>query len=112
MVTVRSLVTPASVSNVPMLMDSGADVSLLPREILAAILGDTSGVPQYELEAFDGTKSMAQSVQLELEFLGKKFRGQFLLIDGRVGILGRNILNLLSLYLDGPALTWTESKSP
>lgn len=109
-VAVRSLVTQTGVSNVPMLMDSGADVSLLPRDLLAAIVGDTSGVPQYELEAFDGTKSMSQAVLLELEFLGKKFRGQFLLIDGPVGILGRNILNALSLLLDGPALTWWENK--
>jgi hypothetical protein len=41
------------VENVPMLLDTGADVSLLPRAQLASLL--TIDAPQYELEAFDGT---------------------------------------------------------
>jgi hypothetical protein len=45
-------------------------------------------------------------VQLELQLLGKSFRGQFLLTDGEHGILGRNILNSLAITLDGPAQTW------
>ena len=36
------------------------------------------------------------------------FRGQFLLIDQPIGILGRNILNEVSLLFDGPRLEWTE----
>jgi hypothetical protein len=109
-VTVRASATGAAVANVPLLIDSGADVSLLPRELLTELLHKTQNLPQYELEAFDGTKSHAPAAQLELEFLGKKFRGQFLLVEGQYGILGRNILNVLKLVLDGPALTWTESE--
>jgi hypothetical protein len=48
-------------------------------------------------------------VQLELVFLQKRFRGQFLLIDQPIGILGRNILNALSLLLDGPNARWDEN---
>ena len=40
--------------------------------------------------------------------LGRTFRGQFLVIDEEVGILGRNILNALALLLDGPQQTWSE----
>ena len=42
--------------------------------------------------------------------LGRTFRGQFLVIDQQVGILGRNILNALALVLDGPQQTWSEHK--
>jgi hypothetical protein len=44
-----------------------------------------------------------------MKFLGKSFRGHFLVIDGDYGIIVRNILNNLSLRLDGPSQTWTES---
>ena len=33
---------------------------------------------------------------------------QFPVIDDEVGILGRNVLNHLSLVLDGPRLSWRE----
>jgi len=37
--------------------------------------------------AFDGTKSTSPAIVAELQFLGKSFRGQFLLIDGWHGVL-------------------------
>lgn len=93
LVTVRSPATGREVSNVSMLLDSGADVSLLPREPIANLIDLPHTLPEYELEAFDGTTSRAPMVQLEVIFLGKSFRGQFLVIDGKHGVLGRNILN-------------------
>lgn len=48
------------------------------------------------------------AISAELQFLGKSFRGQFLLTEGWHGILGRNILNSLSLLLDGPSQKWME----
>lgn len=108
-VTIRSPDSGAIVSEVSMLLDSGADVSLLPREPLAGILESVESFPKYELEAFDGAKSSAPAVQLELQFLGKKFRGQFLIVEGEYGILGRNILNSLAILFNGPNLTWSEA---
>src|SRR5438105_1588671 len=99
LVTVRSVKAAVVIPDVPMLIDTGADVSLLPRALLAAIAAPDA--KQYELEAFDGTKSTAPAITAELQFLGKTFRGQFLLIDSWYGILGRNVLNNLSLLLDG-----------
>ena len=110
LVTVRSPATEVSVSNVPVLLDSGADVSLLPREAIAGLIQTGQDFPQFELEAFDGTKSFAPAVQLEVHFLGKSFRGQFLVVDGQHGVLGRNVLNSVSLLFDGPALVWRESR--
>ena len=66
---------------------------------------------QYELEAFDGSKSTAPAVTAELQFLGKSFRGQFLLVEGWHGVLGRNLLNNLSLVFDGPSRKWMERPS-
>lgn len=62
----------------------------------------------YELLAFDGRSSAAGVVRAELLMLGRTFRGQFLVIDQEVGILGRNILKALALVLDGPQQTWSE----
>ena len=50
------------------------------------------------------------AVHAELLMLGRTFRGQFLVIDQEVGILGRNILNALALLLDGPHHTWSEHR--
>ncbi|MCI0381239.1 MAG: hypothetical protein L0215_26945 [Gemmataceae bacterium] len=93
-----------------MLLDTGADVSFLPREPIIGLIGDQQQLSQYEVEAFDGTKSLAPVVFQELVFLGKSFRGQFLLIDGRYGFLGRNVLNSVSLVFDGPSRNWKENR--
>jgi hypothetical protein len=106
LVMVKSEQMGIEINDVPMLLDTGADVSLLPRSLVAPLASpDTK---QYELEAFDGAKSTAPAITAELQFLGKSFRGQFLLIDGWHGILGRNILNNLSLLFDGPSRKWME----
>jgi hypothetical protein len=41
-------------------------------------------------------------------FLDRTFRGQFLLIDQGWGVIGRNVLNFLSLLFDGPSQTWQQ----
>jgi hypothetical protein len=93
-----------------MLIDSGADVSCLPRGAISGLLDAGASTATYEVESFDGTKSFAAVAQLEIVFLGKSFRGQFLLVEGAYGFLGRNILNNVSLLLDGPSLSWTEQR--
>jgi hypothetical protein len=91
-----------------MLLDSGADVTLIPQAAVS-MLG-VAAVPDrhYELIGFDGNMSFAPVVRLELVFCGRTFRGQFLLIDQKWGILGRNVLNAVALLFDGPHLTWDE----
>jgi hypothetical protein len=103
---VRSKQFLTVVDDVPMLLDTGADVSLLPRSHIASLIPPDAR--HYELEGFDGTRSSAPAVTLELHLLGKVFRGQFLVIDGWHGVLGRNVLNHLSLCFDGPAQAWLE----
>ncbi len=110
MVIVRSPTTGVSVDNVGMLIDTGADVTILPRAPVRHLVETAELAGRYELEGFDGARSHASAVRLELQFLGKVFRGQFLIVDGSHGILGRNVLNSLSLIMDGPNLIWRETK--
>ena len=107
-VTVKSEQPGSVIHDVPMLLDTGADVSLLPRSHVSTLSSPDS--KQYELEAFDGTKSTAPAITAEVQFVGKSFRGQFLLVDNWHGILGRNILNNLSLLFDGPSGKWIEQR--
>ena len=106
LVTLSSDQLSIVIHDVAMLLDTGADVSLLPRSHVAPLM--LPDAKQYELEAFNGAKSTAPAVTAELQFLNKSFRGQFLLIDGWYGVLGRNVLNSLSLLFDGPARKWME----
>ena len=99
----------ATREDVLLLIDSGADVTLLPRSAVDALGIQSSGA--YELIAFDGTKSFADVVRADLLFLHKTFRGQFLLVNQEIGILGRDVLNSLTIVLNGPHLTWEERAS-
>jgi hypothetical protein len=63
---------------------------------------------QYELAGFDGSTSFSPVVDLEMQFCGRSFRGQFLLIAQDWGVLGRNVLNAVPILLDGPRLAWDE----
>jgi len=98
-----------TILEVLLLVDTGADVTLLPLGAVNAAGIEQTGA-SYELLAFDGRSSSVGVVHAELLMLGRTFRGQFLVIDQAVGILGRNILNALALLLDGPHRTWSEHK--
>ncbi len=96
--------------DVPMLLDSGADVTLVPKtaadSLGVAVIPDR----QYELTGFDGNVTLAPVVRLEVLFCGRTFRGQFMLIDQAWSIIGRNVLNAVPLLLDGPDLVWDEHR--
>lgn len=95
-----------------MLLDTGADVTLIPSATLAQLKIGSVKHKSYQLIGFDGSTSFAPMVQLELIFCRRIFRGQFLLIDQAWGILGRNVLNAVAVILDGPNNTWDEKHSP
>ena len=91
-----------------LLLDTGADVTLLPRMAVERL-----GVPllaneQYELMGFDGSRSFAPVVMLDMLFLRRAFRGRYLLTEEERGILGRDILNHVMVLLDGPRQQWSE----
>jgi predicted aspartyl protease len=109
-VTLYGTGTTATSMIVPMLLDTGADVTLVPQRAVEALGATLAPDRLYQLQAFDGSVSFARIAQLELVFMRKRFRGQFLTIDQEWGILGRNILNKVAIVLEGPSKTWAEFK--
>ncbi|HEY3229737.1 MAG TPA: aspartyl protease family protein, partial [Roseiflexaceae bacterium] len=104
LVTLRNPDSAITLPDVPMLLDTGADATLVPQPTIRLLGLANTQDKFYELSGFNGSKSLAAVVRLDLLFLGRVFRGQFLLIDQEYGILGRNVLNSISLLLDGPDL--------
>jgi hypothetical protein len=100
--------TGATQGEVPMLLDTGADVTLIPLHAATAMNVEIDPNKRYEIVAFDSSSTLAPVVRLELHFCNRTFRGQFLVIDQAWGVLGRNILNLVPLVLDGPRSRWDE----
>jgi hypothetical protein len=109
-VTLRNPENGNTLADVPMLLDSGADVTLVPQASVNQLVVAAAPGEIYELMGFDGSTSFASVVWLDMVFLNRAFRGRFLLIDQEWGVMGRDILNFVSLLLDGPNLTWGEQK--
>jgi predicted aspartyl protease len=107
-VTLRNPESGAVSEGIAMLLDTGADVTLLPQGV-ADGLGLSQSGGGYELEGFGGGSSLARAVRAEMVFLGLTFRGQFLLAEQDWGIIGRNILKVVSLTYNGPQLSWERS---
>lgn len=110
-VVLRHPADSGQIATASMLLDTGADVTLVPATIAAQLNLAVAAETQYELIGFAGARTMATAVQLEMIFLNKIFRGRFLLINQAWGIMGRDVLNLVSLSLDGPNLAWAEQAS-
>jgi predicted aspartyl protease len=104
-ISVRNFNNKNRVSEVPMLLDTGADVSLIPTKFIESLnlsLGQAN-----KLIGFDGNETIFQSVDAQLIFEGKRFTGKYFLIDQEYGILGRDILNNFVLIFDGIELSWS-----
>ncbi len=97
---------PGRSVSVKMLLDSGADVSVVAEWVLAAV-GSTE-VPDlsYSVTGFGGTPADTPVARLTMTFGEHTYRGLFLVGNGETGIIGRNILNTLDLALYGTGLRW------
>jgi len=109
MVSLRPVGASAPAVECLLLLDTGADITLLPRAAIEHLgVRPLAGI-DYELIGFDGSRRTAQSVDLDMVFLRKTFRGRYILVDGdERGVLGRDVLAELALVLDGPAQEWSE----
>ena len=103
-VTLRNSENGLEERDIPMLLDTGSDVNLVP-QICAKKL-DLTVSRQFELTSFDNKKSLSRTVNLHLIFEGKTFRGEYFLVEQDYGIIGRNILNFLNLQFDGKNQLW------
>lgn len=105
-VALRDPTTGKVISDVPLLLDTGSDVTLLPLSSVLRLGTHIETETNFKLEAFDGTRSDSHAVELHVVFDSMIFRGKFLLTQGPVGVLGRDVLNLLLITLNGAKLEW------
>ena len=107
-VTLQNPDNNIEIENVPMLIDTGSDATLIPQFVVKNLQLDLSNTKTYETEAFNGAISQSSVVRVQMIFLKKHFRGKFLTVAQDYGIIGRNILNQLTLLFDGKNLRWEE----
>lgn len=101
------IVGPAGArTDVALLLDSGADVSVVPRAAASAV-GARISRSTAAIQFLVGQEVMLEQAQLAVEFMRYRFRGAFLVVDSTHGIIGRNILNAFALTLDGRHLEWS-----
>jgi hypothetical protein len=106
-VMLRDMNSVGMTLEISVLLDTGADITLLPR-LAVERLGIKPLKKEYELLGFDGNLTMAQAAELDMVFLNKAYRGRYLLINDDRGILGRDVLGSVALLLHGPRQEWSE----
>lgn len=109
LVTFFSADRSAHVNDVPMLIDTGADGSVVPLSIVNQLGVRLLSDKALEIEGYDGSKNIVNLAMLEMDFCEQIFTGEFILLDQSIGIVGRNVLNLFNLNFNGPKLTWNET---
>lgn len=96
------------ITDVPMLLDTGSDITLLPKSFCEKINAEISDTKFLTLESFNESTSITFYVYIEFVFLNKLFRGNFLVYDQEEGIIGRDVLNEFCITFDGKNLEWKE----
>ena len=97
--------TGQRMDNVPMLLDTGADASIVPQVVVTA-LGMSERTKAYEVTFLEGDTATLRSTHLQMKWLSFTFTGEFLVTQAAHGVIGRNILNNLRVVLDGPRQDW------
>ena len=93
-------------SDVPLLIDTGADVSAIPRSV-ANEVGAEIRPSTVAIRSYDGSETICDLATLSVELLEYRFQGSFVVADSDYGVVGRNILNLLMVNLNGPRQVWS-----
>lgn len=107
-ITLRNTETGELIREVLMLLDTGSDISLLPRSSVEALKIEPLRNENFILEGFDGSQTSAEVFYLQAIFLGKRFTGKYCVIDEEIGIVGRDVLNRVSILFNGLNLTWRQ----
>jgi hypothetical protein len=106
-VGLHDAVTGNTLRDAILLLDTGADVTLLPRSAVEQLGATIDPTSRMELTGFDGSRSFAPAVFLDIVFASRLFRGTYFIIDAERGILGRDVLNHVKLVIDGPQQAWS-----
>jgi len=94
--------TDFTLGPLPAILDTGGDITLIPREYLIQL--DAPVVAGGFLSSPWGERESVKIYEVNLRIAGRdlyhiEVASQ---VDGREVLLGRNVLNLLNLQLDGP----------
>ena len=96
-----------------MLLDTGADISLIPQSTIETIESNVGKLPHQliKLIGFDGNESISKVYNLTIKghkykFTNEKFNLEFAAIHGDEGILGRDVLVKQNLLIFGSKKVW------
>jgi hypothetical protein len=106
MVSILNQANGRVASGIPMLLDSGSDITLIPQYLVAQLDLQVDFSQSIGLVAFDGTRSQSGTVEVHMRFQAFGFRGRYVLTGERVGVIGRDVLNFITLTLRGNSLEW------
>jgi len=107
-VSLRNPESGAIISDVPLLLDTGADVTLLPRDSPEKVGVRSLPDQECELVGFDGVRASRPSYFLTWFFLNRVFEAGISWSDGECGVLGRDILNHVILRARRSSRRWSE----
>lgn len=98
----RRLAEPIATEAYPAIVDTGADMTMAPAEILVNL--QAQDIQETTLVSPWGDRHPVLLYLVDLEIEGQVFPGVLVAGDETSDeiILGRNLLNLLPLFLDGP----------
>ncbi|MBC7804994.1 MAG: hypothetical protein H7145_02470 [Akkermansiaceae bacterium] len=111
-VELTHLVSLKKVGGIRMVIDTGADINIVPHSALSELAIEESEVAStgFGLSGFGGGGEEAKLVRLKLHFIGKTFTDNYAVADLPYGTVGRDVLNLLRIVFDGPRQVWEELK--
>ena len=107
-VSLRSIETGKRFTDISMLLDTDADISILPHSYLETLEIKPLKDEEFQLVGFNGAGTSAKVFYLQVIFLGKRFTGKYCVSNDKIGILGRDVLNQVSIHFDGLNLNWQE----
>jgi predicted aspartyl protease len=100
-ITVRVPGDSISQVTIEALVDTGADITCLPRSLIRALHAESAS--SYDVLGISGVPiGPADSYFLEFEMASKKLLSEVIAV-GNEPILGRNLINEFKLNLHGPA---------
>ena len=90
-----------------MIVDSGADTTVVPLHVAVAAGLDPAAAPTVEAQGFDGEPIDTAAEEFSIAVFGTRHDVWALVTDLPYGLLGRDVLREYRVTLDGPAGTLT-----